>query len=241
MSPRRAPLLPLLALFAACSSSEKAPEAASPTKQESVKPGINEKFLDPKLAVDEWVERFEGESREVYRERRALAAALGLEPGQSIADIGAGTGLFEPFFAAAVGEEGKVYALDIAPAFVQLIKERAAERSLTQIEARVCAEDSVGLPAGSVDAAFVCDTYHHFEYPKATLASIHAALKSGGILLVVDFERVPGVSKPWLLKHVRAGKSVFRSEIEAAGFELVEEVSISGLKENYVLRFRKKG
>ena len=83
---------------------------------------------------------------------------------------------------------------------------------------------------------FACDTYHHFEYPQATLASIRRALRPGGTLVVVDFERIPGKTRPWLLDHVRCGKGQVIAEIAAAGFELVEEVPL-GLEENYFLRF----
>jgi predicted methyltransferase len=86
-----------------------------------------------------------------------------------------------------------------------------------------------------VDVAFVCDTYHHFEDPKAMLASIRRALRPGGTLVVVDFERIPGTSPDWILKHVRAGKEDFRREIEASGFRFGEEVKL--MRENYFLRF----
>jgi len=62
-------------------------------------------------------------------------------------------------------------------------------------------------------------------------------LRPGGELIVVDFERIPGETRKWLLDHVRANKQTFRAEIEAAGFEFVEEVQIEGLVENYFLRF----
>ena len=57
--------------------------------------------------------------------------------------------------------------------------------------------------------------------------------------MIVDFERIPGTTREWLLDHVRAGKEVFRAEIEAAGFTFVEEVEISGFEENYLLIFKK--
>ncbi len=72
------------------------------------------------------------------------------------------------------------------------------------------------------------------------MATIHRALRPGGSLFLVDFERIPGVSREWLLKHVRAGKDVFTAEIEKSGFELVEEVEVKGLKENYFLKFRRR-
>ena len=78
-----------------------------------------------------------------------------------------------------------------------------------------------------------------FEYPKSTMASLVKAMKPGAILTVVDIERIEGVSSEWIMGQVRAGKDVFRKEIEDAGLTLVEEVKFEGVKENYVLKFRK--
>ena len=99
---------------------------------------------------------------------------------------------------------------------------------------------SIGLPPDSVDTVFICDTYHHFEYPQSTLASIYRALKPGGTLVVIDFERIPGKSREFILGHVRAGKDVFRGEIVKAGFKFEDEVKIRQFRENYLLRFRKE-
>ncbi len=231
----------VLALVAACSTPRgDAQTNATPERGASVKPGINKDFLDPELDVKRFVERFETESREIYSEREAILERVGLRPGQCVADIGAGTGLFTYAFAERVGPKGKVYAVDIAKGFVERITTGAVERRLTNVEGVLCAEDDVRLPANSVDVAFVCDTYHHFEYPARTLASIHRALKRGAELIVIDFHRIEGVSREWTLSHVRGGREVFTQEIEAAGFELVDVQTPAGLKENYFLRFRRR-
>lgn len=93
-----------------------------------------------------------------------------------------------------------------------------------------------GPAPNSVDLAFVCDTYHHFEFPERTLASLHRAVKPDGRLVVIDFLRVPGRSSDWVLNHVRAGQDVVEKEITVAGFEKSAEVK-SLLKENYVVTF----
>lgn len=208
-------------------------------KQESVKPGINEKFLDPNLKVAEWLKRFEVESREVFHARDAVMAACKVKPGMTVADVGAGTGLYTRLFAEAVGDDGWVFAVDINARFLEHIQARAKAEGQTNITSVLSPQDSVSLPGASVDLVFLCDTYHHFEFPAPSLASIFAALKPGGELVLMDFERIEGVSSEWIMGHVRAGKEVFRAEIEAAGFELVEEVDVVGLKENYFLRFQK--
>ena len=208
-------------------------------QEESVKPGINEKFLDPELKVNEWSEKFETESREVYHLREEIAAAVGLESGMEIADIGAGTGLFTVPFSRAVGEAGKVYAVDIAKNFLTHIKARAVRAKADNVETVLCTDRSVELPGNSIDLAFTCDTYHHFEYPQATLASLHKALRPGGELVLIDFKRIPGASSDWVMGHVRAGQEVFEAEVIAAGFEKIDEVT-DLLSENYFVRFRKK-
>jgi ubiquinone/menaquinone biosynthesis C-methylase UbiE len=156
-----------------------------------------------------------------------------------VADIGAGTGLFTFLFAEAVGPGGRVYAVDIVPEFLSMISERAANKQMPQVRAVLGDELSANLPANSIDLAFICDTYHHFEYPQNMLASIHRALGPGGELFMVEFKRIPGESSDWILNHVRAGQEVFTREIEEAGFAQVEEFDF--LNENYIVRFRKEG
>lgn len=81
--------------------------------------------------------------------------------------------------------------------------------------------------------------YHHLEKPEKSLASIRQALKPEGQLVVVDFDRVEGRSSEFVLKHVRAGKDVFRREIELAGFRWIAASKPPSLKENFFLRFQK--
>lgn len=207
--------------------------------ESSVKPGINKDFVAADLDVGKFEQRFEVESREVFAQRGKIAALAGARQGMAIADVGAGTGLFTFMFAPEVGASGRVYAVDIAPRFVEHIGQVAAQRSLPQVKPVQCGERSVDLPAASVDLVFVCDTYHHFEYPRSTLASIHDALRPGGQLLVVDFIRIPGVSRQWILDHVRAGQDEVTREIEAAGFKKVRDEDASFLHENYIMRFVK--
>jgi ubiquinone/menaquinone biosynthesis C-methylase UbiE len=205
----------------------------------SVKPGINDKFLDPKLNVEEWTKKFETESREIFHQREKIVAAVGLKPGMAMADIGAGTGLFTLHFAQAVGEKGKVYAVEIAKNFLEHIKARASKASASNVQTILGTERSVELPEASIDLAFICDVYHHFEYPQATLATLHKALKPGGELVLIDFKRIPGETSDFIMGHVRAGQEVFEAEVIAAGFEKVDEVK-DLLKENYFLRFKRK-
>ena len=229
----------LLVIVCATLVACRTPDTSVATAETSVKPGINKAFLDPALDVAKYEGTFEGESREIFAQRARIAGLLGLREGSAVADVGAGTGLFTKMFATKVGPTGKVYGVDIAPKFVEHLREVAEQQKLSQLEAVLCTERSTELPAASVDLVFVCDTYHHFEYPTATLASIHSALRPGGELAIVDFHREPGVSRPWILDHVRAGRDVVQQEVEAAGFQLVRVEATPFLRENYLMRFRK--
>lgn len=204
-------------------------------QEASVKPGINATFQSPD--VRQFVERFEKEGREVYNSRERIVEVLGLKPGWAVADVGAGTGLFSRLMAARVGREGKIFAVDIAKSFVDHTVESVRAVGQAQVEGVVCAPDDARLPENAVDLVFICDTYHHFEFPLKTMASLHRALKPGGRLVVVDFERIAGVSSAWTMEHVRAGKETVIQEIEGCGFALESESKI--LKENYVISFRK--
>ena len=115
----------------------------------------------------------------------------------------------------------------------------AEQKGLSNVTPVLTTQDAVVLPPSSVDVAFICDVYHHFEYPAASLASLYRSLRPGGQLVLIDFERIPGVSSDWTLGHVRAGKLTFRGEIETAGFRFAEEVDVAEFEENYFLRFEK--
>jgi SAM-dependent methyltransferase len=220
-------------------------QEAAPTRAEDLSPlqakglpvGINDNFLSEDLDVEKYVDRFEGESRDVYAARHAIVESLQLSPGDSIADIGAGTGFFSFLFADEVAASGSVYAVEISPRFLEHLRTRAGNEAPDTVRVIEGTARSVALPNASIDLAFICDVYHHFEYPADSLASLHSAVRPGGSLVLIDFERVPGQSPEWLLDHVRAGREVFQAEIEAAGFELVQDIELEGLDDNYILRF----
>ncbi len=206
-------------------------------QQQSVAPGINERF-EQGQNYGEFVDQFEREGREIFDKRHDILREIGLKSGMTIADIGAGSGLFTQLFAREVGPRGRVHALDINPVMVNNIVRRAREDGMKHVEGHLGSAKSIPLPAGSLDVAFISDVYHHFEYPQVMLQAIRAALKPGGTFIVVDFERIPGVSSERILSHVRAGKETVIREVEAEGFRMVEEKKI--MQANYFVRFQKQ-
>lgn len=233
-----------LAFLASCNSTpeeqplDPALLAAIEAETESVKPGINERWTNPELDIEEAKGLLEAESREIWVLRHALVEALELEPGEAAADVGAGTGMLSWLMAEAVGAQGQVYAVEISEPLIANLDAEAAARGLGQVQTVLCDERDSRLPAGSVDLILTCDTYHHFEYPLATLASLYRALRPGGEFVVIDFEKIEGVSRDFVFGHVRLDKQQTIDEIESAGFEWLEEREV-GLSENYFVRFRR--
>jgi ubiquinone/menaquinone biosynthesis C-methylase UbiE len=205
-------------------------------QEKSVNPGINDSYEDPNL--ENMISTLEREERAIYKYRHAIVAALGLEPGLEVADIGSGSGFFTRLMALEVGPEGKVYAVDIAQKSLDHVQKTAREEGITNITTVLGQHKDTTLPPDSLDLAFVCDTYHHFEYPVRMMDSIKRALRDDGRLVIVDFERVKGVTPDSYYKHVRAGKGTFTDEIRDAGFELVKDIPL--LKDQYHLVFRER-
>lgn len=210
--------------------------SVSQAQESNVAPTINQNFKSADLDVESWATRFTGESREVFHARMDVVKAMALKPGDAIADIGAGTGLYTRLFAEAVGPGGKVYATDIAPRFLAYIAQNAARDGLKNVQTVLGGDRDTNLKAGSVDVVFHSDVYHHFEYPMTINASIRRALKPGGRLYVLEFNKTAAQEA-----HVRAPKAVVIAEIEKSGFKLVEDVPVPGLHDNYLLHFRRAG
>jgi ubiquinone/menaquinone biosynthesis C-methylase UbiE len=204
-------------------------------QEQNVRPGINRHFEDPDW--QQWVNAFERPGREVYDRRHAIVAASEVRPGMDVADIGAGTGLFTRLFARAVEPDGTVYAIDISRSFIDNILRTCHEQGLTNVQGIVNTQKDIGLPADSIDLAFITDTYHHFEYPQQTMASIHQALRSTGRVIIIDFRRDPRISSNWVMGHVRGNQAQVIREVQAAGFRLVDDKPL--MRTNYFLEFVK--
>jgi len=222
-------LLVCLALFVVSAVSGLAQE-------ESLSPGINKDYKN--VDLQQRIKQFERKDRDVVRKLDEIIGACELKPGMDVADIGAGTGLFSRPFASKTSPEGKVYAVDITQKFLDHIEKTCAEQELKNVTCVLCTDASTELPAESIDLAFTCDTYHHFEYPHKMLASIHRALRPGGRLIIVDLKKEEGVSPKWVFGHVRADKKAVIEEVTQAGFKFVDEVDL--MKIQYVIRFEKR-
>ena len=199
--------------------------------------GPNDAYRDPRVSAEAWNRLFEAEQRQIYVERSQIMRLADVRPNTRVADVGAGTGLFSMLLGDAVGAGGVVYAEDVMANFSAFVAARAAREGRANVVSVVGTETGLGLPTASIDLAFLCDVYHHFDHPKEMLASIWRALRPSGQLFLVDYRREVGRSPSWLLEHVRAGEPDVAREIEAAGFTLVSRDE--SLRDSYVLRFRR--
>ena len=204
-------------------------------EEQNVNPGINNYYYDAKF--EQWLATFESPGREVYDKKETILHAAQIKPGMRIADIGAGTGLYSIAFAQQTGEKGLVYAVDISRNFVRNIELRGENQGLKNIKGIINNQKEIGLAQNSIDLAFICDTYHHFEYPLTTLQSVYQALSTGGKLIIIDFKRDPHISTPWVMGHVRANKEKVIKEVESIGFKLTDDKNI--LENSFFLSFIK--
>jgi ubiquinone/menaquinone biosynthesis C-methylase UbiE len=211
----------------------------SAAAQQSITPTAKElnKSFDADAA--KWAERFEHEGRAIYDKRFEILEAMGLKPGMNVADIGAGSGLIARLIAKKVAPGGTVYAVDISQKLVDIMARTAAEEKLSNFKAVQGDVRSPNLAPQSLEVVCIIDAYHHFEYPAAMLAEIKKALRPDGVLMLIDFKRIDGISRDYILKMVRAGEGTFTDEFLNAGFELIERRD-DMFPENYLLKFRQR-
>ena len=148
----------------------------------------------------------------------------------TLADVGAGTGLFTMTLSDAVGERGRVYAEEVLGKFSSFIAERAAREKRDNVVSVMGTEIGVGLPPASIDLAFACDVYHHFNHPQEMLASHTTRPSRRRRVFLVDFIREPGLALRGILERVRAGEAQVLREIESAGFVLLSSDHTIGIK-----------
>lgn len=190
--------------------------------------------------ASQWTARFEHEGRAIYDKRYEILDAMHLKPGMNVADIGAGSGLFARLMAQRLAPGGTVYAVDIAKNMVDYITKTAEQEKIPNLKAVLGDPRSPKLPPHSLDLVCIIDSYHHFEFPQDMLREIRNSLRPDGTLVLIDFKRIEGVSKDFILKMVRAGEGTFTDEFQNAGFDLVERRD-DMFDDNYLLRFHLRG
>jgi ubiquinone/menaquinone biosynthesis C-methylase UbiE len=177
---------------------------------------MEHRFDDP----ERYAKEFDDPARDVWQMPDRVIATLGLKAGQSVADIGAGTGYFSTRLAKSP-EAPTVYAVDIEPSMVNYLKSRAAKEGLKNVVPVQASADSPQLPA-PVDLVFVVDTYHHIAGRVDYFRRLRASLKPAGRLAIIDFRKNAPTGPP---PEFRFTETQISSELAQAGYGLAGSYS----------------
>jgi protein-L-isoaspartate O-methyltransferase len=180
-----------------------------------------------------WLER--PERAEEEKPDRVLEE-LDLKPGMVVADIGAGSGYYSSRLAKLVGKSGTVYAVDVQPEMLDILRLQMKQRKVSNVLPTLGNETDPKLPAGELDLAIMVDVYHEFEYPYEMLAAIVKALKPGGRVVFVEF-RGDDPSVPIKSVHTMTEAQV-RKEAAVQPLDWVK--TVSDLPWQHVVIFRKR-
>jgi ubiquinone/menaquinone biosynthesis C-methylase UbiE len=179
-----------------------------------------------------WLERPEREQEEAPSK---AITALNIREGQVIADIGAGSGYYTLRLADAVGARGRVYATDIQPEMLALIRTKIDTKSPGNVELILGTETDTRLPAAAIDMALMVDVYHELAQPQTFLRSLKTALRPDGRLVLIEF-RKEDASVPIRPEHKMSVREA-RMELEAEGFRFDRVIDV--LPWQHILIFRR--
>jgi ubiquinone/menaquinone biosynthesis C-methylase UbiE len=173
---------------------------------------------------------FESPGREDRLQINRVMDILGLAPGKSVADIGAGSGWFTVRAAKRVRGSGLVYAVDINPEAIQYIGDRARKENLQNVKTILSKADDPLLPPNSVDAVLLLKAYHEVARPVTLLKNLRAALRPGAKVGIID--------RNGNGEDHGVGREVVIREAKEAGYELREKYDfVKGDKMDYFLVF----
>jgi SAM-dependent methyltransferase len=209
---RRLRSLPVVAMLVASGLALAVPRAQSPGRHP-----ISGRVIAPVMGVGGagWLERPEREREEAPS---IAIRALGLKAGQVVADVGAGSGYYTQRMADAVGPTGKVYATDIQPGMLDILRRRLTRAGLTNVEPVLGTVDDPKLPPNTLDLALMVDVYHELSEPQVFIRRLRTALKPTGRLVLLEFRKEdPNV--PIRPEHKMSIAEV-KAELEPDGFRL---------------------
>jgi ubiquinone/menaquinone biosynthesis C-methylase UbiE len=167
----------------------------------------------------DWLDRQERDSEE---KPEAGLDALGIKPGMVVADVGAGSGYMSLRLSSRVGRTGKVYAEDVQPDMLKLLRQSQATAGFTNIETVLGTESDPKLPAGKIDLILMVDVYHELSQPQKMLRKLREALKPDGRLVLFEY-RKEDPSVPIKPEHKMSVQEV-KMELEAEGFHLSDVI-----------------
>ncbi len=146
--------------------------------------------------IQQYIEMLERPERQEFQKPVEVMKALALEPGERVADVGAGSGYFTIPVAEAVGPDGVVWAVDIRQEMLDYIQKRLTEKRLGNVTLVLAPKDDPSLPAGGVDTILMVDTWHYIRDPEYA-KKLRAALAPGGRVVIIDYIPKPWDERPW--------------------------------------------
>ena len=175
-------------------------------------------------SAEEWLKTLDAPARMQNLKVDETIAKLGLKPGMIVADIGAGSGIFEGPLAKAVGRGGTVYAVDVDQGLLDAINKKAREARVTNVTTVLGRFTDPALPASDVDVAFINDVLHHIEDRSAYLKNLARYIKPAGRIALIDFH--PELGGHRNQPELQVSKDRAASLMAEAGFKPVEEISL---------------
>ncbi|WP_299156341.1 class I SAM-dependent methyltransferase [uncultured Christiangramia sp.] len=179
-----------------------------------------------------WLERSDREKEENTSQ---LLKNMNIRPGDTIADVGAGSG-YHAFKMAKLATEGFIYAIDIQPEMLQAISVKQSEQQVNNIQTIQGSEKSINLDGNSVSKILLVDVYHEFNFPKEMIESMHKSLTSDGKIYLIEY-KAEDANIPIKEIHKMSEKQAVK-EFEASGFRL--EQNIENLPWQHCLIFVKE-
>jgi ubiquinone/menaquinone biosynthesis C-methylase UbiE len=168
-----------------------------------------------------YIAMLEDPGRDAYQKPHQVMEALGVRQGETIADIGSGSGYFTLRFAAHVGETGRVWAVDIDPDMVRHLNRRLRDAGVGNVQTVLAEPDDPLLADASLDRVVIVDTWHHIGDQEKYLGLLRRVLKPGGQVVMIDFQkRELPVGPPLAMKIAR---EALIAQMEGNGFQLARE------------------
>ncbi len=180
--------------------------------------------------AERWAKVFDDPARDAWQKPDHVVALLGLSPGQTVVDLGAGTGYFVGRLAAAVGPGGTVIPTDVEADMVRYLEERGQREGWANVRPALTPMDDPALPATSVDRVLVVDVWHHLGDRQAYAGKLAKALRPGGFVQVVDFTLDSPHGPP---AAMRLAPEAIAADLTAAG--LRAEIVADELPHQYVV------